>query len=368
MAGKPLRVEVWGAGVIGGIAIHAVRRRPDLELVGVWAPSPEKVGRDAGEVTGGPAAGVAVTSDKEALIALRPDCVVYATNPPEQEAAAAPDYIRLLERGVNVVTATSSRLIHPPVYDQAMLARIEQAAKAGGASIFASGMEPGYAGDHFPLMLATQSRSIRSILVREFALMDDYPVARSLMDGLGFGMPLDFQPLAATPGGIISKFSGSIQMIADGLGAELQGFREVYEREITPRDLEVACGVIRAGTCGAIRFRCIGVIDGRDAIVIEHVNRMARDVAPDWPTAKADLAYAVEIAGEPDITVELSVSLAESAKAAAGAGGLDAAAGVMTSAALRVVNAIPYVVEACPGVLSALDLPLTTPRHAFAPP
>jgi hypothetical protein len=37
----------------------------------------------------------------------------------------------------------------------------------------------------------------------------------------------------------------------------------------------------------------------------------------------------------------------------------------MTATAMRVVNAVPYVVEAAPGLLSSLDLPSTLPRHAF---
>ena len=38
------------------------------------------------------------------------------------------------------------------------------------------------------------------------------------------------------------------------------------------------CGTIDAGTVGAIRTQAIGVVDGHDAIVIEHVNRMAADL------------------------------------------------------------------------------------------
>jgi hypothetical protein len=37
----------------------------------------------------------------------------------------------------------------------------------------------------------------------------------------------------------------------------------------------------------------------------------------------------------------------------------------MTSTAMRVVNAIPYVVDASPGLLCSLDIPTTLPRHVF---
>ena len=76
---------VWSTGGVGSIAIDAIRRRPDLELVGVWVHSPDKVGKDAGELAGGEPMGVAATNDADALIALAPDCVVYAASGPERD-------------------------------------------------------------------------------------------------------------------------------------------------------------------------------------------------------------------------------------------------------------------------------------------
>ena len=128
---RRLRVVVWSTGGIGSIAVAAVSRRPDLELVGVWVHSPEKVGRDAGEIGGGAPLGLLATDDAEALIALRPDCVVYSASGPERDAVAVPDYERLLEAGINVVTTTSTRLVFPPVYDQASRDRLAKAAEAG---------------------------------------------------------------------------------------------------------------------------------------------------------------------------------------------------------------------------------------------
>ena len=101
---------------------------PDLELVGVWVHSAEKVGRDAGELAGGDPIGVAATDDVDALLAQRPDCIVYAASGPEQDAAAVPDYVRFLEAGVNVVTVSSWGLIHPPSYEPTWRGQLEDAA------------------------------------------------------------------------------------------------------------------------------------------------------------------------------------------------------------------------------------------------
>ena len=123
-------------------------------------------------------------------------------------------------------------------------------------------------------------------------------------------------------------------------------------------------GTVEAGTCGALRMQAIGVVDGREAIVIEHVTRLAHDVAPDWPTGIGDLSYRVQITGDPDIDCSLAATLR--APQRAGIAGMTSGAGAMVATAMRVVNAIPYVVAADPGLVSSVDLPLAIPKDAFA--
>lgn len=357
MPTEPLRVVVWSTGGVGSNAIRAIGRRPDLELVGVWVHSPEKVGRDAGELAGGAPIGIAATDDADALIALRPDCVVYAASGPERDVGAVPDYVRLLEAGIHVVTSTSTGLVFPPVYAEPLRVRLEEAAAAGGASLYASGIFPGFASDQLALVLATQSSRIDRILMWEVSLNDHYPVASVMMDGLGFGRPLDFAPLISLPGVIPAVWQAPIRLIARGLSAELDEVRGRLERCPTRRDIEVAFGTIEAGTCGAVRTTAIGIVDGREAILVEHVIRMARDVAPEWPASDHDATYGVSIEGEPDIDVTMKLGEAE---------GHGAGRSAMMATAMRLVNAVPWVVAAEPGLLSSLDLPLTLPTHAFA--
>ncbi|OBJ36729.1 dihydrodipicolinate reductase [Mycobacterium colombiense] len=351
------RVVVWATGGIGSIAIRAIQRRPNLDLVGVWVHSPDKVGKDAGELAGGEPLGVAATNDADALIALQPDCVVYAASGPDRDGAAVPDYVRLLAAGINVVSTSSTSLVYPPSYFAPNWRdELDAAAKAGQASFYVSGIFPGFASDQLALLMTTQSKSIRRITASEVALNDHYPVADVMMDGMGFGRPLDFEPMLKTPGFIEMAWKAPILLMAEGLGVEVDEIRGSLDRELTDRDIEVAFGTVKAGTCGAVRTRAAGVVNGREAIVIEHVIRMARDVAPDWPTSDCDATYRVDIEGDPDIHCEMT--LGETA-------GHGAGRAAMASTAMRVVNAIPYVVDAPPGLLSSLDLPTTLPLYAF---
>jgi 2,4-diaminopentanoate dehydrogenase len=353
----PLSTVVWSTGGVGSIAVDAIARRPDLDLVGVWVHSAEKVGKDAGELAGGEPIGVAATNDADSLIALAPDCVVYAASGPERDAGAVPDYLRLLEAGINVVSTSSTSLVYPPAYySPEWRDQLEAAAKAGNASFYASGIFPGFGSDQLALLLSTQSKTIECLKVTEVALNDHYPVADVMMNGMGFGHPLDFEPMLKSPGFIEMAWKAPIYLMAAGLGVEVSEVRGSLDRRTTDRDIEVAFGTIPAGTCGAVCTRAAGVVNGREAIVIEHIIRMARDVAPEWLTSEFDATYRVDIIGDPDIHCAMNLGAAE---------GHGAGRAAMAATAMRVVNAIPYVVDAPAGLLSSLDMPNTLPRYSF---
>ena len=320
----------------------------------MWVHSPEKVGRDAGELAGVDPIGVTATDDVDAILAEGVDCVVYAAQGPEQDAGSVPDYVRLLSAGVNVVTTSSWALLYPPTYEPTWRAQLEAAAADGAASLYASGIEPGFAADQLPILLTTMSNTIRSIRSSEIAMYDTYPVTFMMMDVMGFGRPPDHDAMLGLPGSILSAWAPGINLIASALGVELDEIREEFDRVVSDRTFEVACGTIEAGTVGAIRTQAIGVVDGRDAIVIEHVNRMAADLAPEWPTAERDGLYRITIEGDPDIICEMAAGDPQ-----------HASPGAMVATAMRVVNAVPYVVDAPSGLVTSLDLPITAPRHAL---
>src|SRR5438045_772211 len=138
------RVVVWATGGIGSIAIRAIQRRPNLDLVGVWVHSAEKDGKDAGELANGEPIGLAATNDADALIALKPDCVIYAASGPERDALAIPDYVKLLGAGINVATTSTTRLVNPHAYEPAeWREQLVAAAEEAQGDLYAVGDRPG---------------------------------------------------------------------------------------------------------------------------------------------------------------------------------------------------------------------------------
>ncbi|MBV9950445.1 MAG: dihydrodipicolinate reductase, partial [Acidimicrobiia bacterium] len=131
-----VRVVQWTTGNVGKRSVRAVMARPDLELVGCYAWSDDKSGRDVGELCGIDPVGVTATNDVDALLALRPDCVVY--NPMWQDVD---ELVRILESGANVVSTAAF------VNGRGLGAgrdRIVEACAQGQSSMFGTGISPGF--------------------------------------------------------------------------------------------------------------------------------------------------------------------------------------------------------------------------------
>src|SRR4029453_9457914 len=109
---------------------------PDLELVGCYAWSADKVGRDVGELCGIDAIGVTATDDIDRLLALKPDCVVYNPMWPDTD-----EVVRILEAGVNVVSTAAFINGRGLGADRD---RIVDARERGGSSMFGTGISPGF--------------------------------------------------------------------------------------------------------------------------------------------------------------------------------------------------------------------------------
>ncbi len=347
---KTYRVVAWSTGNVGRHAIAGIDARPDLELVGLWVSNREKVGKDAGVLAGlGRTLGVTATDDVDALIALAPDAVVHTAMADDRLMEAIEDIRTLLRAGINVVSSGPVFLQYPyGVVDDSLIAPIEEAARAGGASLFVNGVDPGFANDALPLVLSGVCEQIDEVRVAEILNYATYNQAMVLYDIMGFGRPMDEVPMILRPGVMTMAWGSVVRQLAAGLEVELDGdLLEWYERVPAPETFEIDAGTIEEGTAAGLHFELRGMRDGRAVIVLEHVTRLRDDLAPDWPQPAGQGCYRVVLTGEPTYTVDMQLM---------GRDG-DHNTGGLKATAMRLVNAVPAVVDAAPGLLTALDLP-----------
>jgi hypothetical protein len=357
-----LRVVVWSTGTVGRHAIAGVDAHPDLDLVGVWVSSAEKDGRDAGELAGlGRDLGVPATRDKDALLGLRPDCIVHAAMTDDRVFEAIDDLVSFLEAGVNVVSSGPVVLQWPfGILPPDLVDRVRTAGERGGASLHVNGIDPGFANDVLPLALTSLSQRIDEVRCFEIADYSTYYQPVVMSEIFGFGKPMDHTPMLFQPGVLSMAWGSVVRQIAAGLGITLdEPLRETVERAPAEADLDVASCHIPAGTAAAVRFEVIGTVDGVPRVVLEHVTRTHPDQMPVWPQpARGDGCYRVEITGEPTMAVELEHHAEHGDHNVSG----------MIITAMRLVNSVPAVVAAKPGLVTALDLPLVTGRGLVARP
>jgi hypothetical protein len=354
-----IKVAAIGTGNVGVHALRALITNPDYELTGVWVSSEAKAGKDAGELADFDiSTGIIASTDLDAVLATGPQCAVYTAMADNRLPDALEDYRRILAAGVNVVGSSAVFLQYPwQVLPENMLKPIEDAAQEGNSSLFVNGIDPGFANDLIPLALAGTCQSIQQIRCMEIVDYATYDSATVMFDVMGFGKPLDEIPMLLQPGVLSLAWGSVVRQLAAGLGIELDSITERQERIPAPEDFDIASGHIAKGSAAALRFEVQGLVDGHPAVVLEHVTRLREDLCPDWPQpAQPGGCYRIEITGEPSYAVDVCLSSPNGDHNHAG----------LVATAMRVVNAIPAVVEAPAGIRTTLDLPLITGRGLYS--
>ena len=344
-----IKVIVWGTGNVGRPAIRAVLNHPGLELVAVIVANPDKVGQDVGDLVSLPPLGLTATDDWQAALAAGADAVVYAATADIRPEEAQNDLLACLSAGINVVSTSFYSFLHPQSTAAEVLQPVQDACKTSGASLLVSGIDPGWVMDALPVFLSRATSGITEVRTREifnYALYDQPQVVREV---IGFGGSMEELPLMLHDFAIEMVWAPMVRMVGDALGKSVDRIAVNVERRPLERTIEVeGMGSFEEGTQGAFRFEVVGYHGDTALSVLEHVTRIDDECAPDWPyPPEGRGCHQVIVSGDP--TLHVSVHAEDSFEPGAAGGG-------NASAASWVVNAIPGVVAADPGVVTILDL------------
>ncbi len=263
---------------------------------------------------------------------------------------AIADLEKLLAAGINVVSSGPVFLQFPVGSRKDMAKGVQEAGEAGGASLYVNGIDPGFANDCAPAVLTSISERIDQVRCSEVLNYNTYNQRMIVFDVMGFGMPMDHVPMLLQPGILSMAWGSVVHQIAAGLGLELDSVEEFYERLPATETFDIDCGTIEEGTVAGLHFEVRGIVNGKQVVVLEHVTRVHDDIGPDWPQPAGLGCYRVEIKGEPNYTLDLQLLGTDGDHNTAG----------LKATAMRLVNAVPAVVAAKPGLVTALDLPLVT--------
>jgi 2,4-diaminopentanoate dehydrogenase len=344
---RPLRVIQWTTGNIGRRSLHAIIGRPDMELVGVFAHGPEKVGKDAADLAGWlEQTGITATNDVDALIALKPDACCYNPLWPNID-----ELVRLLEAGINV--CSSAAWITGGKQTEQDRKRIQKACLQGNSTMFGSGAHPGMS-NLVGMVLSCACERVDEIRITESVDCSTYESAET-QTAMGFSRPPDSPGLSESVRRESEVFAESAAMMADAMGATLD--RMTFDVTFTPAtdDSNLGFMQIPKGTVGGVFGYHRGWVGDRNIVSVGFNWIMGDHVEPPKPL---EHGHVVQVFGLPDMRTVIHC-LPPKDWTEPGFMGLG-----MIYTALPVTNAVPKVVAAEPGIITLADLPPITGRPA----
>lgn len=344
-----IKVVQWTSGGVAREAIRAITLDPQLELVGLYAFSANKVGQDAGELAGLAPLGIKATDDINALIALQPDCVSYSPLYPDID-----HLVQLLEAGINVVTTCNFITGWGMNYragdpEQGPRERIEKAALTGNASIFGTGINPGHI-NYSAAVLAAHCVGVKHVKVTESVDVFNF-VGDKNMTEIGFGRPAnspghaqDIKRESAVFGDAIELMSALLKMPIDTIDCQVEFAHATADINAPGRPIDQGC-------VAGVKINWMGSKSGEVLLENEQVWVAGDNTDATW---RIQHGYILNVQGDPSLhNVMLPMPVGDLANMTP----KDFNAVGMRITALPAINAIPAVCNAAPGIQTYSDLP-----------
>ncbi len=335
-----LRVVQWGTGKVGKLATRAILDNPQLELVGVHAFSPEKVGRDAGALCGRPDTGIKATDSIEAVIAARPDAVIYTPFTGDVDELAA-----LLENGVNVLS--TNLLFHVGGVRGEVKDRLEAAAQRGGASLYITGINPGWINSIATAVTAVCNK-VDCVSIYESADCSGYESPET-WNFFRMGQHGVTEEVVAAAKTWLVMFRDAAERVAEGIGLAVEEFEFYCDYATAAERVDLGWFVMEKGTNAAVRAGWNGKIAGKTRVRAQVTWYLTKKIAEDWDIDEREYHLVVE--GQPQIDLHMHFTSPPDSP-------VDGPWDTTGTTAYATVNAVRQIVQAKPGVLTLHDIGL----------
>ena len=327
-----IRVAGWGTGMMGQGLLGFILDRPrDIDLVGVVVTNPAKEGKTVGELLGRPC-DVTMTTDFEAVLALKPDvvCINTQSNLHEISSQVEP----AVKAGADVI-CIAEKLAYPWASDPAWAERFDKLAKANDVSILGTGVNPGFILD--ALVVMWTSACLRVDRIEASRVNDLSPFGPTVMTGQGVGTTVEQFEKGVADGSIVGHigFPESINLIARALGWTIDEIVETREPIVTTVERSTPHVHVAPGdVCGC---RHIGKGYSKGELKIELIH--PQQIHPGMEGQET--GDYIKIFGDPNVNMANQPEMP-------GGKGTYASTG----------NYIPLIGAAAAGMLTVVDMPL----------
>jgi len=326
-----VRAVQFGCGPIGCSVVRYAWQRPDIELVGAVDIDKSLVGCDLGKVAGtNNKIGVSISADADAVLSqAKPDVVFLTTS--SSLKVIYPQVEKCVAAGANVVS-TCEELAYPYRKDSQLSAEIDKIAKANNVTVLATGVNPGFLMDAWPLFMTGVCQQVKRVKV--VRVQDASPRRGPFQKKIGAGRTLEeFKKLVAAGTLKHVGLPESIAMIASGLGWKLDEITESIEPVVAKAQVKTDFVTVESGQASGVRQVGRGFHTGEELVTLEFEASVGASESYD----------AVYITGTPNLEVVIK-------------GGTH---GDIATAAM-VVNSVHRVIDAPSGLVTMKDLPIVS--------
>jgi 2,4-diaminopentanoate dehydrogenase len=335
-----LRVFQWNTGKVGKLALRAILDHPDLELAGVHAHSPDKVGKDAGALCGRPDTGIRATGSLAEVIAARPDVVVYTPFTGDVDECVA-----LLEAGINVLS--TNLFFHVGGVRGEVRERLDAAARRGGASLYITGINPGWINSVATAITGVCAR-VDCVSIYESADCSGYKSPET-WNFFRMGQHGVTEEVIAAARTWLVMFRDAAERVAEGIGLNIETFDFYCDYATAAERVDLGWFVMEKGTNAAVRAGWEGKIAGQTRVRTQITWYLTRAIAEDWDID--DKEYHLVVEGAPRIDLHMHFTSPPPSP-------VDGPWDTTGTTSYATVNAIPQIVAARPGVLTLHDIGL----------
>ena len=335
MRKENVKVIIWGFGAMGSGMADMLLKKKGVDIVGVIDIG-DKVGKsmfDYVKAQREDRKDVIIGSTEDYIQDKRADAVLLCTD--SFVKGAFPKLKLILEHKMNVIT-TAEEMAYPMAQYPELAKELDEIAKSNGVSVLGTGINPGLIMDLLVVIMTGCCESVEHIISRRVNSLS--PFGPTVMQEQGIGLtPEEFQ--AKVDKGEMSGHVGfheSIQMIADAIGWKVEKpITQSMEPIITDVERKSPFGFAAKGNVAGVAMKGFGRVFGEVKIEMDH----PQQIEPD--KVGVSTGDYVIIKGTPDINLSNVPEVP---------GGIGTIA--------MVVNMIPHIINARPGLKTMIDLPV----------
>ena len=332
----------WATGAMGRSCLRAIIDRDDTELVGLYCHGERKIGRDAGDLVHRPVTGITATHNRDEILALDADVVIHSSRIQKDPLVHDDDITALLRSGKNVISINGNTF--PQIWPEQRRIAYETACAAGESSFLGAGLNPGFVAEKLLATLSGICTRVSHVNLHETVIAGMIKSPEYIFDVLGFGSDLDKINLQDGSFAASTTLNNMFEEVVSGIAAQhgwnLTEIRRLHRVLPAGRDVEIAAGVVKAGQVSQIDWQWRGMAGDEERIALT----VSWAIDEEHAGTNPDL-WTVKIQGEPNVDVSLNIERPEDMPGST--------SGEQMAVSGAVANAIPYAIEAAPGLLNA---------------